>query len=173
MKLLMLAILAGTVAEAKSVHDFELKDSAGKTVKMSDFKGKPVLLVNIATRCGYTGQLEGLEKLHDKYKEKGLQVVGIPSNDFGGQTPESNEEVVKFCKLNYDVSFPVMNKEVVKGDSKIPLVAYLVDQTGKEDIAWNFEKFLVDKNGKVVSRFKSGVEPLSAELTQKVEEVLN
>ncbi len=137
---------------------------------MSAYKGKTLLIVNIATRCGYTPQLEGLEKLYQSYKDKGLVILGIPSNDFGGQTPEKNEKVKEFCSLKYGVTFPLTNKAVVKGDKKEDLIAWLIKKSGSEqEIGWNFEKFLVDKSGKNVERFQSGVEPDSKDLKLAIE----
>jgi glutathione peroxidase len=144
-----------------------------KTMDLSQYKGKPVLITNIATQCGYTPQLEGLESVYKKFKGKGLVVIGIPSNDFGGQTPEDEEGVKKFCKINYGVSFPLTAKTVVKGDKKHPLISHLLSQSdNKDEIAWNFEKFLLDKEGKVVGRYKSSVKPESKEITEKITSLL-
>ncbi len=140
---------------------------------LKQYKGQPVLMVNIATQCGYTPQLDGLEKLYNQYKAKGFVVVGVPSNDFGSQTPESNEGVKKFCLLNYGVSFPLTEKVVVKGDQKHPLIANLISQSSdKKEIGWNFEKFLIDKEGKLVERFSSSVKPEDKELTEKIASLL-
>ncbi len=160
-------------AWAKSIHLEKINKIGGKPMDLSEYKGKPVLFVNIATKCGYTPQLDGLEKLYQKYKEKGLMVVGIPSNDFGGQTPEANDEVKKFCKLNYGVTFPLTEKTVVKGEDKHPLIENLVSQSeNKAEIGWNFEKFLVDKDGKLVERYGSAVKPDDSKLTDKIASVL-
>ena len=121
-----LIFLATPFLMAASVHGIKINKIGGKPMDLSTYKGKPVLLVNIATKCGYTPQLEGLEALHKKYKEKGLVVLGVPSNEFGGQTPEDNEGVKKFCKLNYGVSFQLTEKTVVKGDDKHPLIKSLI-----------------------------------------------
>jgi len=127
---------------------------------LNEYKGKVVLVANIATRCGYTGQLDGLEKIYQKFKDKGLVVLGVPSNDFGSQTPENNDEVKKFCKLKYGVSFPLTPKMIVKGPQKDPLFKFLTNtESGEKEIGWNFEKFLVDRSGKLVNRFSSKVEP--------------
>ena len=148
-------------------------DGEKKETTLGEYKGKPILVVNIATQCGYTKQLDGLEKIYAKYKPKGLVVLGIPSNDFGGQTPEGDADVKKFCKLRYGVTFPLTTKQVVKGDKKHPLISKLISADGKStEIAWNFEKFLIDKNGKVVGRFSSKVEPESEELVKSIEKVL-
>jgi glutathione peroxidase len=152
------------------IYDLSLNKVDGEKLKLSELKGKAVLFVNVATRCGYTGQLDDLEKLYQKYKKKDFVIVGVPSNDFGGQTPEGDKEVGKFCRLKYGVTFPLTEKAVVLGPQKIDLFKKLVKK-GPE-IRWNFEKFLVDKNGKLVGRFVSSVTPLSEELTKKIEGVL-
>lgn len=133
----------------------------------------PVLVVNIATQCGYTPQLDELEALSKKYKEQGLTIVGVPSNDFGGQTPEADEAVADFCKINYGVTFPLTKKAVVSGDKKIPLMKKLTTSADeKGEIKWNFEKFLVSSDGKEVKRFRSGVKPESKELASAIESML-
>lgn len=140
---------------------------------LSKYRGKNVLLVNIATRCGYTPQLEALEKIHQKYKEQNFTVVGIPSNDFGQQTPEKDEEVVSFCKLKYGVSFPLTSKTSVRGAGKHPLIEKLIGAgEEKSEIKWNFEKFLIDRSGKIVERYKSDVKPDSDEVIKRIEELL-
>lgn len=158
---------------AGSIHSEKINNIGGKAMDLSEYKGKPVLLVNIATKCGYTPQLEGLEALYKKYKDQGLVVVGIPSNDFGGQTPESDEGVKQFCKLNYGVSFPLTAKTVVKGKDKHPLIQNLLEQAkDKSEIGWNFEKFLIDKDGKLVERFSSSVKPEDKQLSEKIASLL-
>jgi len=137
----------------------------GLAMDLNEYKGKVVLVVNIATRCGYTKQLDGLEKIYQKFKDQGFVVVGVPSNDFGSQTPEGNEEVKKFCKLNYGVTFPLTPKLEVKGPKKDPLFQWLTkSENGEKEIAWNFEKFLVDRSGKLINRFSSATEPEDAKL---------
>jgi glutathione peroxidase len=155
---------------ASSVHEFTMKSIDGKPVEMSSYKGKVLLLVNVASKCGYTPQYTGLQALHDKYKSRGLVVVGIPANNFGGQEPGTDEDIKTFCTRNYNVSFPMMSKVSVKGSDMIPLYGYLT-QTGG-DVKWNFTKFLVGKDGKVVQRFESKVTPDSAELTSAIEQAL-
>lgn len=147
--------------------------NSGVALDLAEYKGKVVLVVNIATRCGYTGQLDGLEKIYKKFKDKGFVVLGVPSNDFGSQTPEGNDEVKKFCKANYNVSFPLTAKVVVKGPQKDPLFKWLTKtEKGETEIAWNFEKFLVDRNGKLISRFSSGVEPEEAQIMTAINAAL-
>lgn len=148
-----------------------MKAIDGKEVALAGFKGRPVLFVNVASRCGYTPQYKGLEALHQKYKDRGLVVVGVPANNFGGQEPGTNEEIQQFCTRNYNVTFPMMSKVSVKGSDMTPLYGYLT-QTGG-DVKWNFTKFLVGKDGKVIKRFESNVSPDSPELIGAVEAALN
>lgn len=156
---------------AASVHDFQMKAIDGKDVSLASFKGRPVLFVNVASRCGYTPQYKGLEALYRKYKDRGLVVVGVPANNFGGQEPGTNEEIQQFCTRNYDVTFPMMSKVSVKGPDMTPLYGYLT-QTGG-DVKWNFTKFLVGKDGKVIKRFEPNVSPDSPELVSAIEAALN
>lgn len=146
----------------------------GYSMDLSEYKGKVVLVVNIATRCGYTGQLDGLEKIHQKFKDKGFTVLGVPSNEFGSQTPEANDEVKKFCKLKYGVNFPLTPKMLVKGPQKDPLFKWLTkSDSGEKEIGWNFEKFLVDRSGKLINRFPSGTEPEDLELIKALNTALS
>lgn len=153
----------------------EFKDDKGTAIELVQLNEKgPLLIVNIATRCGLTGQLDDLEKLYQQYKGQGLQVVGIPSNDFAGQTPEGDAEVAEFCRLKYGVSFPIVTKQVIVGEAKHPLYAELLKRTesqGKE-VSWNFEKFLIAPKGEGVVRFSPRTLPLSDDLKQAVEKFL-
>ena len=142
----------------------------GKSEALSKYKGKTILVVNTASECGFTPQYKGLEELYNKYKGRGLVVLGFPSNDFGAQEPGSNADIKKFCDLKFHVTFPMFSKDVVKGTKKQPVYSFLTKDG--EEISWNFEKFLVDKSGKVVGRYKSKVTPESPELTSKIESVL-
>jgi len=161
---ILLTLIFPALSFAKSLSEYP---------QLKDYKGKTVLVVNIATRCGYTPQLESLEKLYGKYKDKNFVVLGVPSNDFGGQTPENDKDVAKFCKLNYGVTFPLAPKTVVKGQDKDPFIKALLEQTSDEsEIGWNFEKFLINKDGKLVGRFKSSVKPDDKELQNKIESQL-
>jgi glutathione peroxidase len=156
---------------ANLLQSTDLKDINGDAI--SQHQGKTVLFVNIATKCGYTPQLKGLEKLYQDFKGKNFVVVGIPANDFGGQTPEKEPEVKKFCELNYGVTFPLTNKLVVKGEAKHPFVANLIKASGdNSEIGWNFEKFLVNKKGEVVGRFKSSVKPEDTNLRAQIQKAL-
>jgi glutathione peroxidase len=146
----------------------------GIAMDLSEYKGKVVLVVNIATHCGYTGQLDGLEKIYRKFKDQGLVVLGVPSNDFGSQTPEGNDEVKKFCKLNYGVSFPLTPKMVVSGSQKDPLFRWLTkSENAEKEIAWNFEKFLVNRSGKLINRFSSKTEPDDVQLIGAINAALS
>ena len=155
---------------AASVHEFTMKSIDGSAVPLSKFKGKAVLFVNVASQCGYTPQYAGLQSLYDKYKDRGLVIVGVPANNFGSQEPGSDTEIKEFCTRKYNVTFPMMSKVSVKGGDINPLYGYLT-QTGG-DVKWNFTKFLVGKDGKVVSRFESKVKPDAPELTSAIEQAL-
>lgn len=172
MKFLMIFILAMTsTAFGQEIYKINEKDIKGEDFKMSALKGKVVLIVNIASQCGYTHQLEGLEKLYRKYKEKNFVVLGVPTNDFGGQTPEDDKSMLEFCQKNYNVTFPVLTKKTVQGEGKRDLYKYLTEKTPKElqgNIAWNFEKFLVNKKGEVVARFNSATSPDDDKLLKKL-----
>jgi glutathione peroxidase len=172
MKRTAFALLIGVslAMAASSIHEFTLKSIDGKPAPLADYKGKVVLVVNVASQCGYTPQYAGLQALYDRYKAKGFVVLGVPSNDFGAQEPGSEAEIKDFCKRNYGVTFPMTSKVVVTGSEKTPLYAYLT-QTGGE-VGWNFTKFLVGKDGKVRARFDSSTKPESAELTTAIEKAL-
>ena len=176
-KLMLLGMAAGAMAfAASSVYDFSLNTIDGAPTTLGTFKGKVVLLVNVASKCGYTPQYAGLQKLYDTYKGKGLVIVGVPANNFGGQEPGSNEEIKTFCSRNYSVTFPMMSKVSVKGADTTPLYQFLTDKNANPntagDIKWNFTKFLIDKKGNVISRFESSVTPEASELLKAVEAAL-
>lgn len=155
-----------------SVHKHPLKTIDGKETTLGAYKGKVLLVVNVASKCGYTPQYAGLQALYDKYKDRGLVVVGVPANNFGGQEPGTDEEIKTFCSRNYNVTFPMMSKVSVKGEDKIMLYQHLTQATGGAEVKWNFTKFLIDKNGNVLSRFESKVTPDSPELTGAIEKAL-
>jgi glutathione peroxidase len=160
----------------KTVYDFTLKTIDGAPAPLSSFKGKVVLLVNVASKCGFTPQYTALEATYEKYKDRGFVIVGIPANNFGSQEPGTDAEIKSFCTSKYNVTFPMMSKISVKGDDKAPLYQFLTDteanpKTGGE-IKWNFTKFLVGPDGKVIARFESPVKPDSPELTSAVESAL-
>ena len=144
------------VVKKAGFYDYKLKSWDGKEVKTADFKGKVVLVVNTATRCGFTPQYERLEKLYKEYHDKGFELIDIPCNQFGAQAPGSDEEINTFCTSRYSTTFPRMTKCDVNGDNQIGLYKFLKEETNRADIRWNFTKFLVDRNGKVVKRFESG-----------------
>jgi len=148
-----------------TVYDFEAQQIDGQAVPLSKFKGKPMLIVNTASACGYTPQFAGLEKLHEEYGNKGLVVLGFPCNQFGAQDPGSNDEIAQFCQLNYGVNFPMMAKIDVNGDKAHPLYKWLTKEApgilGTTAIKWNFTKFLVGKHGEVIKRYAPADEPAS------------
>lgn len=151
-----------------SIYDFEVKTIHGEIISMSSFKNKVLLIVNVASKCGFTSQYEGLERLYEKYKDQGLVILGFPCNQFMNQEPLSEEEIQSFCSLNYGVTFPMFAKIDVNGEQAHPLFKYLKEAQkgllGIEAIKWNFTKFLVDKNGVVINRFASATKPESLEV---------
>ena len=159
-----------------SLYDIEVKTIAGETVRMEQYKGKVLLIVNTASKCGFTGQYDGLQKLYDTYESKGLIVLGVPSNDFMKQEPGTNEEIQSFCKLNYGVTFPLLEKMDVKGKGQHPLYAYLTSKKTNPEfggkISWNFNKFLISRDGQIVNRFGSRVKPDNPDLTGAIEQEL-
>src|ERR1700689_3843198 len=177
MKYLLGALLMTTPAfAASSVHEFTLDAINGTPTPLASYKGKGVLVVNVASQCGYTPQYEGLQALYVKYKDQGLVIAGFPANNFGGQEPGSNAEIGAFCKSKFGVTFPMFSKISVKGSDKAPLYQFLTDKnanpkTGGE-IPWNFTQFLVDRNGKVIQRCEPAVEPQAKELVSAVESTL-
>jgi len=162
-------ILLSFMPATKTIYDFKVPSIDGKTIDFAQFKGKKILIVNTASQCGYTPQYEDLQKLYDTYKDK-LVVVGFPANNFGGQEPGTNAEIQSFCKKNYGVTFPIAAKVSVKGDDIHPLFKWLTSKSenGVMDatILWNFNKFLIDENGKWMQYFNSNILPMSDEITQ-------
>jgi glutathione peroxidase len=159
-------------ASAQDFYSLKAKDIQGKEVNFSSFKGKVVVVVNTASKCGFTGQYDGLQKLYTDYKDKGLVVLGFPSNDFGSQEPGTEQEIQSFCKLNYGVDFPMFAKVVVKGENKSDIYKFLLSSNPsiKGEVLWNFEKFLIDKNGKVIDRYRSITKPSS--MVKDIEKLL-
>jgi glutathione peroxidase len=177
MKYLLGALLMTTTAiAASSVHEFTLDSINGTPTSLTNYKGKVMLIVNVASQCGYTYQYEGLQALYVKYRDRGLVVAGFPANNFGGQEPGGNAEIGAFCKSKFGVTFPMFSKISVAGKDKAPLYQFLTDKTVNPktggEIPWNFTKYLVDRNGKVLARFDAPVEPGSKELTSAIEEAL-
>ena len=171
-----LLLMSSAAFAASSVHEFTMDALNGTPTPLATFKGKVLLLVNVASQCGYTYQYEGLQALYMKYKDQGLVIAGFPANNFGGQEPGSNAEIGAFCKSKFGVTFPMFSKISVKGSDKAPLYQFLTDpktnpKTGGE-IPWNFTKYLVDRDGKVLARFDAPVEPESKELTSAIEAAL-
>jgi glutathione peroxidase len=166
--LIAMALLntAHSSAQENKIYSFKVEDSKGKIVQLSDYKGKTLLIVNVASKCGFTKQYTPLEALYEKYKDKGLVILGFPCNQFAGQEPGTNEEIQQFCSLNFNVTFPVLAKINVNGSEAHPLYVYLKDQTGGGAIKWNFNKFLLDKTGNIVKRYDSGdsLEELEADI---------
>src|SRR5437667_2940130 len=176
---LALAVLTGAQSKPSGVTtvpaalNFTMKSIDGKPIDLSKYQGRVVLMVNVASQCGYTPQYEGLEELHKKYATKGLSVLGFPANDFGAQEPGTNGEIAQFCKQNYGVEFDMFSKIVVKGSGQAPLYKYLTSHPKfRGEVDWNFEKFLIGKNGEVIARFKSDVEPDSREMVGAIESAL-
>ena len=155
-----------------TAHDFDAKTITGQQKSLRDYAGKVMLIVNVASECGLTPQYDGLEKLHEKYAERGLRVLGFPANEFGAQEPGTNEKIQEFCRTQYGVKFDMFGKVVVKGQGIHPLFDWLTKETGGE-IKWNFGKFLVGKNGEILARFEPKVEPTSPEVTQAIEKALS
>lgn len=169
MKALLLALFFSFFVMGTSIYDFKVTSLDGKEIDFSNYKGKKILVVNTASECGYTPQYADLQKLYDQYKDK-LVIVGFPANNFGGQEPGSNAEIASFCKKNYGVTFPMAEKVSVKGDDTHPIFKYLEEEakkigTQEPVVKWNFTKFLIDENGKLVKVFPSKVNPTSEELT--------
>jgi glutathione peroxidase len=179
MRVLLSALAVACVAsvalaeESSKVFSFSAKNIAGENVDLSQYKGKVLLIVNVASYCGYTNQYEGLQKLHDKYSEKGLAVLGFPCNQFGRQEPGTEAEIADFCKTKFHVGFDMFSKVDVNGDGASDLYKFLTSKDSDPQFAgpvkWNFEKFLISKDGTIVGRYRSAVKPESAELTKAIE----
>src|ERR1700728_1463121 len=171
----LIILMTTSTFAASNLYNFPLPSIDGKPLPLADFKGKVILMVNVASQCGYTPQYSALEAIYEKYKGQGFVILGFPANNFGAQEPGTNEEIKTFCSRKYSVKFPMYSKISVKGDDQAPLYAYLTKQTGPGitgDIKWNFTKFLVDKDGNVVQRFEPAVTPDSKELTSAIEKQL-
>jgi len=169
-----LLLLSTLMVRAGSIYDIKLKDIDGKEVTLADYQGKALLIVNVASRCGFTRQYAGLEALYQKYKDKGLVVLGFPCNQFGGQEPGTNEEIKQFCTRKFNVTFPLFDKIDVNGKDRAPLYTLLAGEGSPfpGDIKWNFNKFLIGRDGRILHRFESKVELESTEITAAVESAL-
>jgi glutathione peroxidase len=169
----MIFVAGTTSMAADSIYEFKMKDIEGKEVELSEFKDKVVLIVNVASKCGATPQYEQLQALSDKYSEKGLVVVGVPCNQFGGQEPGSEKDIKEFCSTKYKVTFPMMSKVNVNDDKdkkEDPLYTFLkAHAESKDNVKWNFEKFVISKEGKVVSRFGTKTKPDDEEVVSVIE----
>ncbi|MCG3181241.1 MAG: hypothetical protein BIFFINMI_03616 [Phycisphaerae bacterium] len=167
---------AATQPDASGPLGFTMEDIQGRPVPLSKYRGRVVLMVNVASRCGYTPQYKDLEALHEKYADKGLAVLGFPANEFGRQEPGTNEQILQFCTDRYDVKFDMFAKVVVKGEGICPLYRHLTEKATDPEFAgpirWNFTKFLIGRNGRVVARFDSGVKPSDPRVVAAIEKEL-
>jgi glutathione peroxidase len=170
-----LLVMAGSLLAASGIYTFTLNSIDGTPAPLANYKGKVVLVVNVASQCGYTPQYSALQATYEKYKDQGLVILGFPANNFGAQEPGTNEEIKTFCTNKYSVTFPMYSKISVKGSDQSPLYAYLTKDTGPGiagEIKWNFTKFLVDRNGNVIQRFEPAVTPDSKEVIAAIEKQL-
>jgi glutathione peroxidase len=170
-----LLMMAGSLVAASGIYSFTMTSIDGKPAPLADYKGKVILVVNVASQCGYTPQYSALEATYEKYRDQGFVILGFPANNFGSQEPGTNEEIKAFCTRKYSVTFPIYAKISVKGSDQTPLYAYLTKDTAsgiRGDIKWNFTKFLIDRNGNVVQRFEPAVTPDSKEITTAIEQHL-
>ena len=159
--------------DSRTFFELNIKSINGDEINLSKFKGKTILLVNVASKCGFTKQYAGLQTLYDKYKNKGLIVLGIPSNQFGGQEPGSNDEIKDFCETNFNITFPITDKVDVKGDNANELYKWAKDNFGNSTVPkWNFHKILINKDGKIHDTFSSFTEPLSNKIIKQIELIL-
>ena len=157
----------------KTFFDFKINSINGEELDLSSFKGKTILLVNVASKCGFTNQYDDLQKIYNDFKEKGLIVIGIPTNQFGGQEPGSEKEIKNFCETNFNITFPMTSKYEVKGANAHPIYIWAKDTFGKSTVPkWNFHKILINKNGKIEDTFASFTGPLSNKVVKKIEQIL-
>ena len=157
----------------KLFFDLNIKANNGQVLDLAKYKNKTILLVNVASKCGFTKQYTGLQKLYETYQNKGFIVIGVPSNQFGGQEPGTNEDIKNFCETNFNITFPITDKVNVKGDKSHQIYSWAKDNYGKSTIPkWNFHKILINKNGKIENTFNSFVNPLSKKIIQEIEKIL-
>ena len=170
----MFSFLNKTMPEnSKNFFDFKINSINGEELDLSTFNGKTILLVNVASKCGFTKQYDDLQKLYENFKDKGLIVVGIPTNQFGGQEPGTESEIKNFCETNFNITFPMTSKYDVKGDNAHPIYIWAKDTFGKSTIPkWNFHKILINKNGKIEDTFVSFTSPLSKKIIEKLNQIL-
>ena len=177
-KIIWALLLLATVAMAgeKSIYDFTMNSIDGESTPLAKYRGRVVLVVNVASRCGFTPQYAALEKIYEKYKDRGFVIVGFPANNFGSQEPGTNQEIKTFCSTKYNVTFPMMAKVSVKGDDKTPLYQFLTDKTANPqtggEIQWNFTKFLIGSEGRPAARFEPNVTPDDPRVTASIEKEL-
>lgn len=158
---------------SKTFFDFKINSINGEELDLSSFKGKTILLVNVASKCGFTNQYDDLQNLYDNFKDKGLIVIGIPTNQFGGQEPGSEKEIKNFCETNFNITFPMTSKYEVKGANAHPIYIWAKDTFGKSTVPkWNFHKILINKDGKIEDTFASFTGPLSNKVVKKIEQIL-
>lgn len=174
---LIIILLGGIqMTSAQSIFDFEVNSLAGKPVSLSSYQGKVLMIVNTASKCGFTAQYKDLQEIYDMYSERGLVILGFPANNFMNQEPGTNEEIMEFCQLNYGVSFPMFEKISVKGRDIHPLYKFLTDKETNPvhggSISWNFNKFIISKDGKILDRFGSATKPNSEKVIAAIEEAL-
>ncbi|TVQ80173.1 MAG: glutathione peroxidase [Bradymonadales bacterium] len=185
LNLLVLSFLFGAKSSDPSpspeafleIFDLPLRDLEGGDLKLSNFKGEVLMIVNTASRCGFTKQYAELQKLYQSYQDQGFRVIGVPSNDFGGQEPGSNEEIRIFCQENYQVSFPMLERSAVRSEPQSPLFQKLIQESERKglggSVRWNFEKFLVDRQGRLMARYRSMTSPKSRKITREIERLLS
>lgn len=169
------AVGSAHLESEKSIYNFKVKDIDGKEVALKDFKGKVLVIVNVASKCGYTKQYTDMQALHKEYKDKGVVMMGFPANNYGGQEPGTEAEIKEFCTLNYNVTFPMFSKVSAKGEDQHELFKYLTSLKNPDfdgEIKWNFEKFIIGKDGKLLRRFRSKTSPTDDEFKKAVEEAL-
>jgi glutathione peroxidase len=172
---LVILLMSASLFAASSIYDFTLPSIDGKPMPLADYKGKVILVVNVASRCGFTPQYTALESIYEKYKDQGFVILGFPANNFGGQEPGTNAEIKTFCSAKYNVTFPLYGKVSVKGEDQTPLYKYLTTSANPAltgDIKWNFTKFLVDRKGNVIQRFEPQTTPDSPEVVAAIEKSL-
>lgn len=173
--IVVILMMTTSLVAGSGLYDFTLNSIDGKPAPLADYKGKVILIVNVASQCGYTPQYSALESIYEKYKGQGFVILGFPANNFGAQEPGTNAEIKTFCTRKYNVTFPMYAKISVKGADQAPLYGYLTKETGagiSGDIKWNFTKFLVDRNGSVVQRFEPATTPDSKEVAEAIEKQL-
>ena len=172
--IIMFSLINKTIAKYEKIFfDLNIKDIQGKMINFSKYKDKTILLVNVASKCGFTKQYSGLQALYEKYKDKGLVIIGIPSNQFGGQEPGSNKEIKDFCEINFNITFPITDKVDVKGKNAHPIYLWAKENYGNSTVPkWNFHKILINKNGKIQNTYNSFIKPMSKKIIKEIELIL-